>query len=218
MKTSESIKNIAKSLLKAQKEMGGATKGASNPYFKSKYADYGSVLEACKELFNDNGILITQSQEYREGKNFVLTNLLHAETGEWIESQTEIVCSKQNDPQALGSAITYARRYGLQSILAMPAEDDDGEKAMGRTAQTGYAKTTTTKADGPATTVTKSSTTTSNSNTTVVAGVTTATTQAAKHEPTIVTSPAVNGAAKKPSFKDKVSATKKVVTPNTGGF
>lgn len=131
MKRSDSVTKIVPALLKAQKLMGGATKGAANPYFKSKYADYGAVLEACKDLLNDNGIAIFQPHAFHDGKNFVETTLIH-ESGEYITSETEVVCAKQNDPQALGSAITYARRYGLQSLLAMPAEDDDGEKAMAR--------------------------------------------------------------------------------------
>jgi hypothetical protein len=61
----------------------------------------------------------------------VETLLLH-ESGEWISCQTPIVCAKQNDPQAFGSAITYAKRYSLQAILGVPSEDDDGESAMER--------------------------------------------------------------------------------------
>lgn len=127
MKTSSSVTNIVPALLKAQKLMGGAKKGASNPYFKSKYADLGSVLEACKELLNEHGVVIMQPHS----QHTVETVLWH-ESGEFISSETPVVCSKQNDPQALGSAITYARRYGLQSLLSMPAEDDDGEGAMSR--------------------------------------------------------------------------------------
>jgi hypothetical protein len=135
MQRSESVTKIAGALLKAQKLMGGASKGAANPYFKSKYADYGSVLEACKDLLNENGVVILQPHVSDNGKNFVETLLLH-ESGESISSRTEVICAKQNDPQALGSAITYARRYGLQSLLAMPAEDDDGEGAMNRAPKT----------------------------------------------------------------------------------
>lgn len=131
MKTSESVKNIVPALLKAQKLMGGAKKGASNPYFKSKYADLGAVLEACKELLNDHGVVIMQPHS----QHTVETVLWH-ESGEFISSETPVVCAKQNDPQALGSAITYARRYGLQSLLSMPAEDDDGESAMARQPKT----------------------------------------------------------------------------------
>lgn len=135
MKTSQTVTNIGTALLKAQMKMGGAKKGASNPYFKSKYADLGSVLEACKELLNEYGIVILQPHSNGPTNTTVETILLH-ESGEWISSETPVVCAKQNDPQALGSAITYARRYGLQSLLSMPAEDDDGESAMSRQPKT----------------------------------------------------------------------------------
>ena len=132
MQKSESISKIMPALLKAQSAMGGAKKGASNPFFKSKYADLGAVLEACKDLLNDNGITILQPHGlYASGGAYVQTLLVH-ESGEYVGSETPVICAKQNDPQALGSAITYARRYGLQSLLSMPAEDDDGESAMDR--------------------------------------------------------------------------------------
>lgn len=140
MKRSESIVKIAPALLKAQKLMGGAKKDASNPYFKSKYADLGAVLEACKELLNENDVVILQPHFSDEGKKFVETIFLHS-SGEWVSSDTEIVVSKENDPQAQGSAITYARRYGLQSLISMPAEDDDGNAASNKKpASTGFAK------------------------------------------------------------------------------
>jgi hypothetical protein len=136
MKSSGSIVKIASALLKAQKQMEGAKKGAINPFFRSKYADYGAVLEACKEHLNDNGITILQPHCLKEFGGFAVgvveTILLH-ESGEYISSETEIKCLKPNDPQSLGSSITYARRYGLQSIVALPAEDDDGNKGSGLT-------------------------------------------------------------------------------------
>jgi hypothetical protein len=135
MKMSESLLKIAPALLKAQKEIEGAKKGANNPFFKSKYADFNAVLEACKGPLNDNGITILQPHRVLEREGDVVgvveTVLLH-ETGEFISSETLIKCAKQNDPQALGSAITYAKRYGLQSLVVLPSEDDDGEKSMGR--------------------------------------------------------------------------------------
>lgn len=135
MKTSESITEISKSLLKAQKEISAAKKGAANPFFKSKYADYNSVLEACKDPLNNNGITILQPHDIVEigDKQFsiVETILLH-ESGEFVSSRTKVEVAKQNDPQSLGSAQTYGRRYGLQSLVALPAEDDDGESAMNR--------------------------------------------------------------------------------------
>lgn len=143
--SSESIVKISTALLKAQKLMGAATKGASNPFFRSKYADYGSVLEACKDHLNDNGVLILQPHYTGDKGTFVVTKLVHAESGEWVSSETEVVVAKQSDPQAFGSALTYSRRYSLQSLLALPAEDDDGEKNYSRTPKTnqtsGYMQT-----------------------------------------------------------------------------
>lgn len=122
------MKEIAKALVAAQKEMGNAVKDSNNPFFKSKYADLNSVREACLPILNENGISVIQPIVHIEGKNFVKTILLHT-SGESLESLTEIVYSKQNDAQAQGSGITYARRYGLQSLVCIGAEDDDGNAA-----------------------------------------------------------------------------------------
>jgi len=127
MKTSESIVKIAPALLKAQKEIGSATKDAVNPFFKSKYADLGSVMEACKDALNKSGIIVLQPVAHLAETTTVETILLH-ESGEFI-SDTMLVSVKQsNDPQSQGSAITYAKRYSLQSMLFIPSDDDDGEK------------------------------------------------------------------------------------------
>jgi hypothetical protein len=122
------MKQISKALLQAQMEMGSASKTASNPFFKSKYADLNSIREACMPSLNKYGIVLLQPIVNIEGKNFVKTLLLH-ESGESLESYTEIVYSKTNDAQAQGSGITYARRYGMQSFLNVGADDDDGNKA-----------------------------------------------------------------------------------------
>lgn len=124
---SNDLDKIAPAILGAQKDLGSVKKGAANPFFKSKYADLTAVIQALKDVVNKHELSILQTQ--RGGK--VITALMHS-SGQYICSETEIICSKENDPQALGSAISYARRYGLQSILCLPAEDDDGEKAMGR--------------------------------------------------------------------------------------
>lgn len=121
---SDSIANICSALLKAQQAIGSAKKESENPFYHSKYADLGSVMEACKKALNDNGICVLQPVMGRT----VQTVLLH-ESGEWIQSETPIVCAVENDPQKLGSAISYARRYGLQSMVFIPAEDDDAETA-----------------------------------------------------------------------------------------
>lgn len=123
------MKLIAKAILDAQKEMGNATKDSSNPFFKSKYADLNSIREACMPLLNKHGVVVLQPTINIEGKNYVKTMLIHADSGETIESLTEIIYSKQNDAQSQGSGITYARRYGLQSLVNIGADDDDGNKA-----------------------------------------------------------------------------------------
>ena len=122
------MSEIAKAFIKAQSEMRTPKKGNSNPFFKSKYADLNSVLEAVLEALHNNGIAILQPTVFIDGKSFVNTVLLH-ESGERLEGFTEILFSKPNDAQAQGSGITYARRYGLQSICGVGAEDDDGNKA-----------------------------------------------------------------------------------------
>lgn len=119
---------IAAAFIKAQNEMGNAVKDSSNPFFKSKYADLNAVREACIPALNKHNIAVLQPTVQIEGKNFVKTILLH-ESGETIESLTEILFTRQGDAQAQGSGITYARRYGLQSLVCIGAEDDDGNKA-----------------------------------------------------------------------------------------
>lgn len=135
MNKSESIVKLAPALLKAQKKMGAALKESKNPFFKSKYADLNAVIDASVPVLNDEGIVVLQTMKSVTDQGIILntveTTLLH-ESGEYLTSSTPIVCSKQNDPQALGSAISYARRYGLQSMPTLKAEDDDGEVAMSR--------------------------------------------------------------------------------------
>lgn len=123
------MKQIATALLKAQTEMSNPKKGSTNPFFKSKYADLNSIREAVIPVLNLNGISVLQPIVHTDGKNFVKTILLH-ESGELMESLTEIVYNKINDAQAQGSGISYARRYALQSFVCVGADDDDGQKAV----------------------------------------------------------------------------------------
>jgi hypothetical protein len=123
------MKQIATALLKAQSEMSNPKKGATNPFFKSKYADLNAVREAVIPTLNENGITVLQPIVHEDNKNFVKTILLH-ESGEMLESLTEIIYNKVNDAQAQGSGISYARRYALQSFVCVGADDDDGNKAV----------------------------------------------------------------------------------------
>ena len=123
------MKQIATALLKAQSEMSNPKKGATNPFFKSKYADLNAIREAVIPTLNENGISVLQPIVHVENKNFVKTILLH-ESGEFMESLTEIIYNKVNDAQAQGSGISYARRYALQSFVCVGADDDDAQKAV----------------------------------------------------------------------------------------
>lgn len=126
MEHSDTIIKLSESLCKAQKNFKTAIKKCINPYYKSKYADYSEILKCVKPALNNEGISILQP--IRE--DYVETILLH-ESGEWMSSLTKIYCFS-NKPQDYGSAITYARRYGLASILAIDSDDDDdGNSANG---------------------------------------------------------------------------------------
>lgn len=128
MKQSEQIEKIALALVKAQSEMGTAIKDSNNPFFKSKYADLNSIREACMPSLSKHGIVLLQPTVSIDGRNYVETILLH-ESGQWISGLTEILFAKPNDAQAQGSGITYARRYGMQSLVNVGADDDDGNTA-----------------------------------------------------------------------------------------
>ena len=128
-----------KDLLQAQKEIEKVDKDGTNPFFKSDYTSLNSTIEACKKALNDNNIIVMQPIQSDENGVYVCTILIHT-GGDRLESKMAIRESKTNDPQSQGSAITYARRYSLKSMLCMTDKDDDGEKA-----QTTYRKSYTGK-------------------------------------------------------------------------
>ena len=128
MKSSEAINELANALCNAQSQMGGAVKDSANPFFKSSYADLTSVIKAIKQPFADNGLSYTQFPVSNENGVGVSTRLMHI-SGQWLEMEYTLPTVKK-DPQASGSAITYARRYALQSIAGIPTADDDAESAM----------------------------------------------------------------------------------------
>jgi len=127
MNHSEQINELAASLAKAQGQIEGAKKDSANPFFKSKYADLASVWEACRVQLSTNGLSVTQCPEESENGIAIETMLLHS-SGQWIKSRYTMPVSKL-DAQAVGSAITYARRYALSAIIGIAPEDDDGNSA-----------------------------------------------------------------------------------------
>jgi hypothetical protein len=130
MQTSESIKDLAAALAKAQGEITGALKDSANPFFKSKYADLASCWDACRLPLSKNGLSVVQGMQVAEGNLYLITRLLHS-TGEWISSQTPVT-PKDDTPQGMGSALTYARRYALTAMVGVAQVDDDANAASGR--------------------------------------------------------------------------------------
>lgn len=117
---------------KAQSEFPLIKKTESNPFFKSKYAGLPSVLEVIMPILQANGLYLTQCPISEGDKIGVSTEIIHIESGDSLKSSFSMTLSK-NDPQGAGSAITYARRYALVSMLGLNVdEDDDGNKASGK--------------------------------------------------------------------------------------
>jgi len=114
---------IYKKLLEVQKEVGAISKDSKNPFFKSKYFDINSLIQHVEPILTKHGLLLLQP--IKEGKQYSM--IVDAETGESIESSLEL--PNLSDPQKLGSAVTYYRRYTLCSLLALQAEDDDANIA-----------------------------------------------------------------------------------------
>jgi len=128
MKMSDSISNIAEALAKAQGAIDDASKGSKNPFFNSKYADLAAVRSVIREPLAENDIAIVQLPRSLDGEVEVETMLIH-KSGEFIAETLRLPVGKW-DAHGIGSGITYARRYGLMSIIGIAAEDDDGNAAV----------------------------------------------------------------------------------------
>ena len=142
MRQSDTIKELATALSSFQGKITSVSKDSINPFFKMKYASLNSIWEHIREPLSNCGLSVVQGgePEFSEGHMVVNTLLLHT-SGEWILSSLPIKPTKEKDgklldndsPQGIGSAITYARRYGLSAILGLVAdEDDDGEVSQAR--------------------------------------------------------------------------------------
>lgn len=117
--------SIYKKLLEVKKEVGKISKDSTNPFFKSKYFDVNALLKHVEPILQKNGLVLLQPIE----NGNVTTSIIDSESGDKIDSS--IPLPALSDPQKLGSAITYYRRYTLQSLLGLQAEDDDANKASG---------------------------------------------------------------------------------------
>ena len=131
MNQSEQINELAAALAKAQSQIEGAKKDKKNPHFKNDYADLASVWDACRESLTGNGLSVAQSAESSgDGGYGVTTMLLHV-SGQWLTGTLYLRPTK-DDPQGAGSALTYARRYGLAAMVGVAPADDDGNAASAK--------------------------------------------------------------------------------------
>lgn len=125
MEKSANLSNIAKALALFQMKMEKVSKDSTNPFFKSKYASLSNILEAIQIPLAESGLCFSQFPSDNHGLS---TILLHAESGEFLES-TYYMKPVKDDPQGIGSTITYQRRYALASVLGLNIDDDDDGNA-----------------------------------------------------------------------------------------
>jgi hypothetical protein len=128
MKMSETISELANALAKAQGAIDDASKTTANPFFKSKYADLAAVRFVIREPLAVNDLAIIQAPRVVEGGAEVETMIIH-KSGEFM-SETLFMPAGKSDAHGYASAITYARRIGLMSLLCLASYDDDGNTAV----------------------------------------------------------------------------------------
>ena len=135
---SESISKLTQALLAAQAEFSAVPKGSDNPFFKSKYAALPDVVKHAGPVLSKHGLGVAQFVDNVNGEDALTTYLIHT-SGEYI-SHSMLLHLVKDDPQAQGSAITYARRYSYMACLGLVAdEDDDGNAASKPNAPRTYA-------------------------------------------------------------------------------
>jgi hypothetical protein len=127
---SESIQKIAAALVKIAAAVENPHKNAQNPHFRSSYADLAEIINTTRHVCAEHGVALVQSPGMSDGLCTVETLMVH-ESGEWIRGEAASPIQKQ-DPQGVGSAITYLRRYSLAALLGIAQEDDDGNTASQR--------------------------------------------------------------------------------------
>ena len=131
MQHSETLGKIAPALVKALGEMEAVAKSAANPHFKSKFTPLDEVIETSRPILAANKLALMQFPAMVDGNKIGLETVIMHESGEWIAAMAEIFVSKP-DPQQVGSAISYLRRYAQKAALNLADADDDAEGQMNR--------------------------------------------------------------------------------------
>lgn len=145
---SEQINELATALVKVQEKLKPAPKDSTNPFFSSKYSDLSTIIETARNPLVENGFAISQAMDESDGLTAQVTTILMHKSGQWLSS-TVTMKPKNADPQGIGSAITYARRYAYAAIIGLASEaDDDGNSASAKTETTERNGTTVTKPVG----------------------------------------------------------------------
>jgi ERF superfamily len=128
MKMSDQVNELATAFSKAQSSMKNASKDAKNPHWKSQYSTLAAVIEAAREPLAMNNLCFLQPCGFREDGNVIVETILLHSSGQWISSEL-IGKPVRPDPQAIGSLVSYFKRYGLQALLGIASADDDAEAA-----------------------------------------------------------------------------------------
>lgn len=130
MKKSDSISKLMPALIAARAEISNVKKTSTNPHFKSKYAPLDEIIEATEEHLNKNGLYLFNDIRSDGAQEITVSAALYHVSGEWIETEGVRIRLVKDDAQGVGSAITYGRRYTVQSLLGIASEDDDGNAAL----------------------------------------------------------------------------------------
>lgn len=128
---SESVSELFPALFAAKKELGPVTKKSDNPFYKSSYADLNEHLDTVEPILEKYGLFLLQPPCANDSGNYVVTMIVHAKSGQWISGMIKVP-SSITDSQKIGAAITYFRRFGINSLLSLKSEDDDGNTVTGK--------------------------------------------------------------------------------------
>lgn len=131
MRTSQETDKLMPALLNVKKKLRPMVKDSANPFFKSKYLELSDILINLEPILHEEGLFLTQSTLVKEGTTLVINRVTHAASSQFAESEFPAETSTA-DPQKLGSAVSYARRYGVQSLFALNSVDDDANAASGK--------------------------------------------------------------------------------------
>jgi hypothetical protein len=127
--TSEQTDKLWPAFFKAQRSFKAVSKGGKNDHFKSKYSTLGDTMDSIDAGLEENGLIVLQDEEVENGTARIVTRIVHAESGQWLEGGITFPFPATASPQVVGSLVTYGRRYGLAALCCLVSDDDDGNAA-----------------------------------------------------------------------------------------